>query len=209
MNSIELKTKADELAGIIDDETCDALESLYFGIISALTGKSADDLWKRYNELYEGNCQPDTGTVSMVGHELGFPPMWDIVEKSLEYMADSRKVPSVPSRETAAPAGGYTGKCFATRCPSCGISWQGGGVESVYPPILVSEARKCSSRLAGLRVQSGRLDYADTILESEECAGGPAAFTCSECGFSTVRLDDFLASAGEAPEKPEQPTRER
>lgn len=94
MNRNELKAKVDELVDNIDDDTCEALEKLYFGIISLLTGKSEDALWDRYNELYESDSQPETLIVSMVGRELGFPPMWDIVEKGIEYLAASRKMPS-------------------------------------------------------------------------------------------------------------------
>lgn len=88
------KTKLDILQSSIatemDDSTCDGVENLYFHAIAALTGKSYDDLWDRYNRLYEATTSAETDTVSRVGEELGFPPMWDLVGAVLAFLEDKR-----------------------------------------------------------------------------------------------------------------------
>lgn len=88
------KTKLDVLQSSIatemDDSTCDGVESLYFHVIEALTDKSYDDLWSRYNELYELGVSCETDTVNRVGAELGFPPFWDLVGAVLAFLEDKR-----------------------------------------------------------------------------------------------------------------------
>lgn len=88
------KTELDELQSRIavemDDQTCDGLESLYFHVIEALTDKSYDDLWSRYNELYELGVSCETDTVNRVGEELGFPPMWGLIGAMITHMEEKR-----------------------------------------------------------------------------------------------------------------------
>lgn len=86
------KTKLDILQSSIatemDDSTCDGVENLYFHAIAALTGKSYDDLWDRYNRLYEAGVSSETETVNRVGAELGFPPFWDLIGTVLVFLED-------------------------------------------------------------------------------------------------------------------------
>lgn len=78
------------IATEMDDFTCDGVENLYFHAIAALTGKPYDDLWDRYNRLYEAGLSSETETVNRVGAELGFPPMWDLIGAVLAFLEDKR-----------------------------------------------------------------------------------------------------------------------
>ena len=90
MDNKKLDILQSSIATDMDDFTCDGVENLYFHAIAALTGKPYDDLWDRYNRLYEATTSAETETVSRVGEELGFPPMWDLVGAVLAFLEDKR-----------------------------------------------------------------------------------------------------------------------
>lgn len=88
------KTKLDilqsSIAAEMDDSTRDGVEDLYFHTIAALTGKEFEDLWRRFNVLYEAGNMCETETVNQVGAELGFPPFWDLIGTVLTFLEDKR-----------------------------------------------------------------------------------------------------------------------
>ena len=90
MDETKLDILQSSIAAEMDDPTCDGVENLYFHAIAALTGKSYDDLWDRYNRLYETGNMCETETVNRVGAELGFPPFWDLIGTVLTFLEDKR-----------------------------------------------------------------------------------------------------------------------
>lgn len=91
------KDKVDEIVegveSLMDDNTMEAYESLYMLIVGKLSGTDGETLWARYQQIYDNTTQPETAVVSMVGAELGFPGMWDLLGGMVDYMAGNRKEP--------------------------------------------------------------------------------------------------------------------